>query len=75
MFLRLLHRMEHSRQCQVIMATHSPLLMAYPSARLLLLSKYGLDPVNLEQTEHFKLIQQFCTNPVAFIDSALREDV
>jgi predicted ATPase len=75
MFLRLLRRMEQSTQCQVIMATHSPLLMAYPSARLLLLSKYGLDPVSLEQTEHFRLIQEFCTNPEAFVDSALREDV
>jgi predicted ATPase len=75
MFLRLLCRMEQSGQCQVIMATHSPLLMAYPSARLLLLSKYGLDPVSLEQTEHFKLMQEFYANPVAFVDSALREDV
>jgi predicted ATPase len=75
MFLRLLRRMEQSAQCQVIMATHSPLLMAYPSARLLLLSKYGLDPVSLEQTEHFRLIQEFCTNPEAFVDSALRKDV
>jgi predicted ATPase len=56
------------------MATHSPLLMAYPGARLLLLSKYGLDPVSLEQTEHFKLTQEFCTNPTAFVDSALDED-
>jgi predicted ATPase len=48
--------------------------MAYPGARLLLLSKYGLDPVSLEQTEHFKLTQEFCTNPTAFVDSALDED-
>ena len=56
------------------MATHSPLLMAYPGARLLLLSKHGLDPVSIEQTEHFKLIREFCTNPAAFVDSALDED-
>jgi predicted ATPase len=56
------------------MATHSPLLMAYPGARLLLLSKYGLAPVSLEQTEHFKLTQEFCTNPTAFVASALDED-
>lgn len=29
-FLKLLHRMDSSRNCQVIMATHSPMLMAYP---------------------------------------------
>ncbi len=74
LFLRLLRRMERRGQCQVIMATHSPLLMAYPGARLLLLSKYRLDPVSLEQTEHFKLTREFCTNPTAFVDSALDED-
>jgi predicted ATPase len=74
LFLRLLRRMERRGQCQVIMATHSPLLMAYPGARLLLISKHGLDPVSVEQTEHFKLIREFCTNPVAFVDSALGED-
>jgi predicted ATPase len=71
LFLRLLRRIERSGHCQVIMATHSPILMAYPGARLLLLSKYGLDPVRLEHTEHFKLIQDFCANPAAFVDTAL----
>jgi hypothetical protein len=74
LFLRLLRRIERSGHCQVIMATHSPILMAYPGARLLLLSKYGLDPVRLEHTEHFKLIQDFCANPVAFVDTALDDD-
>src|ERR1700730_3452778 len=31
LFLRLLRRMERLGHCQVIMATHSPLLMAYPA--------------------------------------------
>jgi predicted ATPase len=33
-FLKLLHAMQRSGICQVIMATHSPLLMAYPAAQL-----------------------------------------
>src|SRR4029077_7561223 len=41
-FLKLLHRMDRSGHCQVIMATHSPLLMAYPGARLLGLTKHAL---------------------------------
>src|SRR3984893_2235416 len=38
-FLKLLQRMDNSGICQVIMATHSPMLMAYPVAQLLRLSK------------------------------------
>ncbi len=73
MFLRLLRRMEAAGRCQVIMATHSPLLMACPSARLLLLSKYGLEPVSVDQTEHFRLYRDFYADPRAFVVSALEE--
>src|SRR4030088_3589418 len=38
-FLKLMRRMEASTICQVVMATHSPVLMAYPGARLLRLTK------------------------------------
>lgn len=54
-FLKLLRRMQESRRCQVIMATHSPMLMAFPQARLLRVAKYGLEPVALEETDHFPL--------------------
>jgi predicted ATPase len=74
LFLRLLHRMERSGRSQVIMATHAPLLMAYPGARLLLLTKYGFDPVRLEDTEHFRLMREFCADPTAFIQAALEDD-
>ncbi len=74
MFLKLLRRMEQSGQCQVIMATHSPLLMAYPGARLLLLSKDGLAPGRFEDTEHFRMLREFCAGPAAFIEAALEDD-
>ncbi len=48
-FLKLMRRMDESSHCQVIMATHSPMLMAYPGAPLLRLAKYGLEPVTLSR--------------------------
>ena len=62
-FLKLMRRMEESAICQIIMATHSPMLMAYPGARLLRLSKYGLDPVSVEDTDHYKVMREFCDDP------------
>src|ERR1700720_3580430 len=47
-FLKLLQRMDRSGICQVIMATHAPMLMAYPKGRLLRLSKYGLETVTVQ---------------------------
>ena len=58
-FLKLLRRMDEGRQSQAIMATHAPILMALPGARLLRLDKYGLAPVALEDTEHFRLMREF----------------
>ena len=56
-FLKLLRAMEMSKFCQVIMATHSPLLMAYPGARLMQLSKDGLAPVRVQDTEHYRAMR------------------
>jgi predicted ATPase len=72
-FLKLLRRMADSTICQVIMATHSPMLMAYPDARLLRLSKSGLEPVTIEETDHYKIMREFCDNPARFVKEALAE--
>lgn len=72
-FLKVLDRMHRSGVIQVIMATHSPMLMAYPHARLLRLTKYGLDPIRLEDTDHFRLWREFCAGPDTFVQTALEE--
>jgi len=72
-FLKLLRRMEASTICQVVMATHSPMLMAYPNARLLRLSKYGLEPVTVEETDHYKLMREFCNDPAGFVEAVVEE--
>ena len=70
-FLKLMRRMEASTICQLVMATHAPMLMAYPGARLLRLSKYGLEPVSVEQTDHYKVMREFCDDPSGFVEAAI----
>ena len=72
-FLKLLRAMDKSRKCQVIMATHSPLLMAYPDATLLQLTRGGLLPTQVELTDHFRMMRDFSSNPDAFIREALED--
>jgi predicted ATPase len=69
--LKLLHAMERSGICQVIMATHAPLLMAYPQARLLQLTPAGLAPVRVRDTGHFRALREFWRDPDGFIADAL----
>jgi predicted ATPase len=74
-FLKLMRRMDESRHCQVIMATHSPVLMAYPNATLLRLTKDGLEPTTVEQTDHYKALREFCDDPKGFVEAAIGEEV
>src|SRR6201981_2192064 len=70
-FLKLLPRMDTSGHCQVIMATHSPMLMAYPNATLLLLTKYGLEPTMVKETDHYKALREFFDDPRGFVGAAI----
>jgi len=72
-FLKLMRRMEESTICQIVMATHSPMLMAYPGARLLRLSKYGLEPVTVKDTDHYKVMREFCADPAGFVEAVIAE--
>jgi predicted ATPase len=73
-FLKLLRRMEQSGIIQVIMATHAPMLMAYPDAQLLQLTKDGLAPIRVEDTEHYRLMREFSVDPRAFVEERLEEE-
>jgi len=68
-----MRRMDNMGHCQIIMATHSPILMAYPNARLLRLSKYGLESVTVEETDHYKVMREFCDDPRSFVEAVIEE--
>ena len=72
-FLKLLKRMQEGGQSQVIMATHSPILMALPDARLLRLEKYGLVPVQLEDTDHYRMMREFILDPHGTVEMMVWE--
>jgi predicted ATPase len=48
---------------QLIIATHSPILMAYPGACIYELSEQGIAEVAYKDTEHYRMTKQFLENP------------
>ncbi len=62
-FLKLLRSMQRANNCQVIMATHSPILMALPDADLWQVAWFGFQPIRLEDTDHFKTYREFILDP------------
>lgn len=51
-----------NQQSQFIIATHSPILMAFPGARIYLLDTGGCREIAFEETEHYKVTFDFLTN-------------
>jgi predicted ATPase len=49
--------------CQFIVATHSPILMAYPDAYIYRCDKDGLTQIAYQDTDHFKVTREFLANP------------
>jgi predicted ATPase len=50
------------QESQFIIATHSPILLSYPNARILQFSADGIEEVRYEETEHFAITRDFLNN-------------
>ncbi|MEX2200755.1 MAG: AAA family ATPase [Dongiaceae bacterium] len=72
-FVRLLRRAEESRNVQILMATHSPVLMGYPGAQLLDLGGGAIRRTSLVETDHFRTLQSFFVDPDAYYEQVFAE--
>jgi predicted ATPase len=59
--LRLMHQLVQDGS-QFIVATHSPILLSYPGAKIMLLDGTGISEVQYEDTEHFAVTRDFLNN-------------
>jgi predicted ATPase len=57
-FLAQLHNLVQ-RGSQFVIATHSPIIMAYPLATIYSLTDAGIDPIAYEETEHVRVTKAF----------------
>jgi predicted ATPase len=57
-----IHQLVRKRS-QFVIATHSPILMAYPNAWIYQIGSAGLDRVSLEETEHYIVAKRFLNDP------------
>jgi len=65
-FLSLLKEMI-IQKAQFIIATHSPILMAYPNANILSFDHSPIKSVQYETLEHVTLTREFLNNPESFL--------
>jgi predicted ATPase len=68
-FLKVLQQVEAAGHAQFIIATHSPILLAYPGAQILSFDGSRIEEVAYEDTAHYKLYKQFFTDRDTFLAS------
>ena len=64
--LSIMHELIEERGSQFIIATHSPILMAYPKARIYRLGPDGIHRIAYEETEHYTITRDFLNAPERF---------
>jgi predicted ATPase len=62
-FMSIIHELEQSGKAQFIIATHSPILLAYPKATIYSLDEGLIHEVSYRETENYKLTKQFLESP------------
>lgn len=62
-----IHRLAASENSQFIIATHSPILLAYPGARIYQFTDEGIAEVAYSDCEHYRLTRDFLASPARFL--------
>lgn len=68
-----LHQLVGQR-CQFVIATHSPILMAYPNARIYAFGEDGIRELAYEDTEHYRVTHDFLVNPGRMLKVLMGEE-
>ena len=59
---------------QLLIATHSPILMAYPKGEILLLGDGPIHPVEYRETEHYQITKSFLDHPERMLSILFQQD-
>ncbi len=62
------------QDCQFIIATHSPILLSYPNAKILQFDGAGITEVAYEDTEHFAITRDFLNHYPNRLERLLADD-
>jgi predicted ATPase len=73
--LKVIHDLEDTGQALFLIASHSPILLAYPNAKLLSLDGGPIHEVGYADTAHYKVTKQFLDAPDRFLKHLLASDV
>ena len=68
-FLQLLQQLEAGGKTQFVIATHSPILLAYPGAQIFSFGQTQIKEVQYEDTSHYRIYRRFMQDPQAYLSA------
>jgi predicted ATPase len=73
-FLKIMRHLVESQRSQFLIATHSPILLAYPGALLYRFGADGLHAIAYEETEHYQITRAFLSGRERFFKHLFADD-
>ena len=65
--LNLLEKMSRTGHAQFIIATHSPILLACPGARIYSFDRVPVSEIEYENTDHYQIFKSFMADPQKYV--------
>jgi len=72
--LRIIWQLEKSGKAQFMIATHSPILMAYPDSDIYCFDQSPIKKVEYEETEHYQITKAFLNNRSKMLEELFLEE-
>ncbi len=72
--LKIIRQMEKDNTTQFIIATHSPILLAYPDSEIYSFDTSPLSKIGYEDTEHYQVTKGFLNNRFRVLDELFKEE-
>jgi predicted ATPase len=69
-FLVVMHRLL-KKDSQLVIATHSPIIMSYPNALIYSFGEHGVKPTAYKETEHYRVTRSFLESPERMLSHLL----
>ncbi|RXT07164.1 AAA family ATPase [Ammoniphilus sp. CFH 90114] len=73
-FLRIIHQLVSTGNAQFIIATHSPILLGYPKAKIYSFDSEVIESVSYEDTEHYQITKGFLNRKERYLEELFKKE-
>lgn len=73
-FMRIIHQLVSGGNAQFIIATHSPILLGYPNAKIFTFDSASIKSIPYENTEHYQITKGFLNRTERYLEDLFRDD-